>query len=101
MQDVILDILLFQGKIQNGFFIEAGAWDFRYHSNSLWNELKYNWTGLLIEPILDQCLAGQLKYWRITEKIQYLVEEKMPEETLGLPAVVYPQRKSQGIINIT
>ena len=58
MQDVILDILMFQGKIQNGFFIEAGAWDFRYHSNSLWNELKYNWTGLLIEPILDQCLAG-------------------------------------------
>ena len=58
MQDVILDILLFQGKIKNGFFIEAGAWDFSFNSNSLWYELKYNWTGLLIEPILDQCLAG-------------------------------------------
>ena len=58
MQDVILDILLFQGKIKNGFFIEAGAWDFSFNSNSFWYELKYNWTGLLIEPILDQCQAG-------------------------------------------
>ena len=58
MQDVILDILLFQGKVKNGFYVEAGAWDFSFNSNSLWFELKHNWTGLLIEPILNQCLDG-------------------------------------------
>ena len=58
MQDVILDSLLFQGKVKNGFFIEAGAWNFSYASNSLWYELKHNWTGLLIEPIPEQCQAG-------------------------------------------
>ena len=57
-QDEILDILLFQGKIKNGFFIEAGAWDFTTSSNSLWYELKHNWTGLLIEPIPEMCIKG-------------------------------------------
>ena len=57
-QDEILDALLFQGKIKNGFFIEAGAWDFTTSSNSLWYELKHNWTGLLIEPVLDECHKG-------------------------------------------
>ena len=57
-QDEILDTLLFQGKIKNGFFIEAGAWDFTSSSNSLWYELKHNWTGLLIEPLADKCHQG-------------------------------------------
>ena len=57
-QDEILDTLLFQGKIKNGFFIEAGAWDFTTSSNSLWYELKHNWTGLLIEPLADKCHQG-------------------------------------------
>jgi len=59
LQDEILDTLLFQGKIKNGFFIEAGAWDFTSSSNSLWYELKHNWTGLLIEPMLEMCYKGQ------------------------------------------
>ena len=57
-QDEILDTLLFQGKIKNGFYIEAGAWDFTTASNSLWYELKHNWTGLLIEPVPEWCLKG-------------------------------------------
>ena len=57
-QDEILDSLLFQGKIKNGFFIEAGAWDFTNSSNSLWYELKHNWTGLLIEPVPEMCHKG-------------------------------------------
>ena len=59
-QDEILDNLLFQGKIKNGFFIEAGAWDFTNTSNSLWYELKHNWTGLLIEPLPEQCFKGYI-----------------------------------------
>ena len=44
----IIDKLL-RGK-QNGFYIESGALDGEYLSNSLFFELKRNFTGLLIEP---------------------------------------------------
>ena len=39
----------FPGK-RNGFFIEAGAWDGEYLSNTLYLEVTANWTGLLVEP---------------------------------------------------
>ena len=58
-QDEILDKLLFQGKVKNGFFIEAGAWDFVHTSNTLWFEVKHNWTGLLIEPYPMQYERGR------------------------------------------
>ena len=58
-QDKILDKLLFQGKVKNGFFIEAGAWDFAELSNTLWYEVKYNWTGLLIEPTIKPYINGR------------------------------------------
>ena len=35
---------------KNGFFIECGAADGEGFSNSLFFELKKNWTGLLVEP---------------------------------------------------
>ena len=38
----------FGGK-KNGFFIEAGAWNGVYLSNSLYLEMERNWTGLLVE----------------------------------------------------
>ena len=38
----------FGGK-KGGFFIEAGAWNGVYLSNSLWLEMERNWTGLLVE----------------------------------------------------
>ena len=37
-------------KDTKGFFIEAGAADGEYLSNSLFFEMKYSWTGLLVEP---------------------------------------------------
>ena len=63
-QDELLDTLLFQGKIKNGFFIEAGAWDFTNSSNTLRYELEHNWTGLLIEPVHEMCLKG----WKVNRK---------------------------------
>ena len=41
------------------FFIEAGAMDGEIISNTLYLEMKYNWTGLLVEPnpILAQMLV--------------------------------------------
>ena len=44
----IVDKILAQK--QNGFFIEAGAHDGEHFSNTLFFELKRNYTGLLIEP---------------------------------------------------
>ena len=37
-------------KDKKGFFIEAGAVDGEYLSNTLFFEMKYDWTGLLVEP---------------------------------------------------
>ena len=44
---------LFSGK-KNGIFIEVGAADGVDQSNTLLLEIKYSWTGLLVEPISDQ-----------------------------------------------
>ena len=38
---------------QQGFFIEAGACTGEHISNSLYFEVKHNWTGLLAEPSPD------------------------------------------------
>jgi len=46
---------------ENGFFIEAGAWDGEQLSNTLYLETALGWTGLLIEPNLGvyQQLLGK------------------------------------------
>lgn len=40
---------------KNGFFLEIGAHDGQYISNTLWLEKQHNWTGLLIEGNPDLC----------------------------------------------
>ena len=52
-QPIIINENIFKNKIKNGFFIEAGAYDGEVFSNTLFYELKQNWTGLLIEPNPD------------------------------------------------
>ena len=49
-QPLYLDLVIFKGQVQDGFFIEAGASDFEEGSNSLPFELYQGWTGLLVEP---------------------------------------------------
>ena len=44
--------------MRNGFFIEAGADDFMRTSNSLYFEEKYNWTGMLVEPVPTRFKLG-------------------------------------------
>ena len=46
-QSAVVDKFL-KGK-RDGFFIEAGAWDGEYLSNTLFFERERNWTGLLVE----------------------------------------------------
>ena len=50
---------------QPGFFIEAGASGGEKFSNSLYFEVKHNWTGLLAEPspdFLDQLINQKNRY---------------------------------------
>ena len=54
---MFLDEIIFK-QIKNGFFIEAGADDFVKSSNSLYFEQKYNWTGLLVEPVPTRFKLG-------------------------------------------
>ena len=44
-----LDTILFGGELKDGFFIEAGSVDSEFFSDTLYYEMKYNWTGLLVE----------------------------------------------------
>ena len=48
-QPVSLDREIFKKRIKNGFFVEAGATDGEDISNSLYYELRHDWTGILIE----------------------------------------------------
>ena len=45
----ILDLVYKNGVPRNGFFLEAGSYDAESFSVSLDLEIKYNWTGLLVE----------------------------------------------------
>jgi len=49
-QPVYLDMVIFKGQVQDGFFIEAGADDFETDSNTILFEMKHKWSGLLVEP---------------------------------------------------
>ncbi|MCL4146109.1 UNVERIFIED_CONTAM: hypothetical protein GTU68_035736 [Idotea baltica] len=49
-----------------GFFVEAGALDGEFLSNTLWLEQELNWTGLLVEPDLynyRELLMKQRRAW--------------------------------------
>jgi len=72
---LIVDEIL--GRLERGFYIECGAHDGEYLSNSLFFEVRRNWTGLLIEPDtktfprlmlknrnafhINTCISGSLK----------------------------------------
>ena len=48
------------------FFIEAGAFDGEMKSNTLYFEMRYNWTGLLVEPnptLVSMLVRKQRNAW--------------------------------------
>ena len=61
-QAEFLEKVIFK-DLKNGFFVEAGADDFLFGSNTLLFEEKYNWTGLLVEPIPFRFKLGWVKTW--------------------------------------
>ena len=52
------DGALFDPKIRDRFFVEAGAYDGVVFSNSILLELKHKWTGLLVDLWLLVALAA-------------------------------------------
>ena len=53
---------LFAGRFpSDGFFVEAGAYDGEFISHTLLFELKYGWSGLLVEPNPDALEALKSK----------------------------------------
>ena len=96
-QSLYIDQLL-NSKI-NGFFIESGGFDGETFSNSLYFELKRNWTGILIEPIpsfylklvskkrcvyaINACIAGKkptLSKFRLGGGLTGRLSEMRPEQ---------------------
>ena len=66
---------IFRNRIRNGFFIEAGAFDGEISSNTLFFELKQNWTGLLVEPNPDifQMLNLKVKCVHVYNKVNEII----------------------------
>ena len=61
-QPTIINRGIFKGRVKNGFFIEAGAYDGESYSNSLFFEMKFNWTGILVEANPDAFAEMKLKH---------------------------------------
>ena len=53
IENVLKNNKFWKYKKKQGFFIEAGASKGEFISNTLYFELKHNWTGLLVEPNPD------------------------------------------------
>ena len=70
-QPIIINEEIFKNRIKDGFFIEAGAFDGETFSNTLFFELKKNWTGLLVEPNPDAFEILQMKVSK-TNRVQKL-----------------------------
>jgi len=87
----IVDAIL--GGMENGFYIESGAYDGETSSNTLFFELRKNWTGVLVEPNMKEfakligknrnalhinvCLAGSER----VEEINFYSRSDRPQES--------------------
>lgn len=74
-------VKLFGGQ-QGGFFVEAGALDGEYLSNTLWLERDLGWTGLLVEPDEDNYKMLTSKHRRAWTSNTCLSSEGFPKRTI-------------------
>jgi len=77
-----------RGK-RNGFFVEAGAFDGEYLSNTIFLEVRRNWTGLLVEPNGLAFRSLMAKRRNVFAANVCLSDEKYPEEVDFDSADVY------------
>jgi len=57
-----VDRIVYGGQLKNGFFVEAGSVDSETNSDTLYFEMKHNWTGLLVEPMPATYYSGLQKH---------------------------------------
>ncbi|XP_050695162.1 uncharacterized protein LOC126984974 [Eriocheir sinensis] len=74
-------VKLFGGQ-KGGFFVEAGALDGEYLSNTLWLERNLNWTGLLVEPDEENYKMVTSKHRRAWTSNTCLSSEAFPKRTI-------------------
>ncbi|KAK7076642.1 hypothetical protein SK128_015311 [Halocaridina rubra] len=65
-----------------GFFVEAGALDGEYLSNTLWLEQYVGWTGLLVEPDKESFRHLQNKHRKSWTSNTCLSNQPYPKETV-------------------
>ena len=69
-EDMFLDQIIFKESVKNGFFIEAGATDFLFNSNTLHYEMTHDWRGLLVE-VIPQFVEFGLRVRRSVWSVPY------------------------------
>ncbi|XP_069183091.1 uncharacterized protein [Procambarus clarkii] len=67
---------------RDGFFVEAGALDGVYLSNTLWLEMSLGWRGLLIEPDKDSYKALRSKHRKSWTSNTCLSSEPFPKKII-------------------
>ncbi|KAK7076644.1 hypothetical protein SK128_015313 [Halocaridina rubra] len=72
---------LFKDEVP-GFFIEAGALDGEFQSNSLWLEKEMGWTGLLVEPDKGSFRHLQSKHRKAWTTNTCISNRPYPKETI-------------------
>ena len=77
-QPEFLDKVIFKGAVKNGFFIEAGAYDFETDTNSLLFEVRHSWIGLLVEPNSVTYPIGLTKHRKAWVSATCLATEPKP-----------------------
>tara|TARA_Y100000591_G_scaffold331985_1_gene367702 strand:- start:1104 stop:1706 length:603 start_codon:yes stop_codon:yes gene_type:complete len=81
-----INIIKYFKEKKNGFFIELGAIDGVFHSNTYLLEKKYNWNGVLIEAdprYKDALLNSERECFKLTDIAVYNEDNKEIEFTVN------------------
>lgn len=77
-EDGVIDYLIKALKIEDGYFVDVGAWDGKYLSNT-YRLLEQNWAGLDIEGNRNH-FKGLIKTANLFPKLQIMLREVRPFE---------------------
>ena len=104
-QPIIINRQIFKNRIKNGFFIEAGAYDGEAFSNSLFYELKLNWTGILVEANPDafkELKSKHRKSWLLGHCLSTQNQSEIVDfDASGLLGGIIHQGKKPGVDQVS
>jgi FkbM family methyltransferase len=83
-RDDVFNLLAGHVDFDGGLFIEAGAYDGFFQSNTYWLEAARGWTGLLVEPVPGLARRARRQRPRSTVVNCALVDDTYPESTVTL-----------------